>query len=64
MNRDDARDRLLLAMSDAIAILLAGIHANITPAEVSAHRANIAGYQRELLKQAPWLHGSPAEHGA
>jgi len=58
-NRDDARDRLILAMSDALSLLIRANGANVTPDETAAHRSNIAGYQRELLEQAPQLRGPP-----
>jgi hypothetical protein len=58
-NRDDARDRLILAMSDALSQLIDASRLQIPGSVAQTHRENIAGYQKELLEQAPQLHGPP-----
>lgn len=51
MTREDARDRLLLAMADALLDRLLNLDRHI--------RENIRGHQEELLEIAPHLSGRP-----
>ncbi len=53
MERDDARDRLIMAMSDVLHALADGHEYG------PAMRENIHGFQRELCEAAPHLEGRP-----
>lgn len=62
--RDDARDKLLLAMSGALVQLVRAPVTTVSPADRVFIRDAIIGFQKELIKTAPHLAGPlETQHG-
>lgn len=59
MTREDARDRLLLAMSDVMVEMLRASESDAPPPNAKVMIDNLVGYQIELLTAAPQLRGPP-----